>query len=118
MTKDDIYKPESIRAMSTILLSHLLQQTQCLVSLKIASSSTTEVIIAALQENPQVRNCLSNLRSLKQYNNVHPATTTLYSQLAKCAWNIEQLDMSVGTQMSELSTLISSQRNLKELTIR
>ena len=52
-TKDDIYKPESIRAMSTILLSHLLQQTQCLVSLKIASSSTTEVVIAALQENPQ-----------------------------------------------------------------
>ena len=105
--------------MSTILLNHLLRHTQCLISLKIANLSTTEVIVAALQDDdPQARNCLSNLKILKQYRKMHPAPTTLYSQLAKCSWNIEQLDVSVGTQISELSSLIYVQGNLKGLAIR
>ena len=114
------YRPDLVKVMTTILLKHLLRHSQCFISLKITNSSTTEVIIAALQDDddPRARNCLSNLRSLKQYRKMHPVPPTFYSQLAKCAFNIEQLDVSsIGTEMSELSTLISVQRNLKELTI-
>jgi hypothetical protein len=123
-TRDDVdiakknYKTEQIQLMSIVLLNHFLEQTPSLISLKIASPDITEAIIKALQNNPQARNCLSNLKSLKQHLNVHPVSTILFSQLAECSWNIQHIDVAIHTEISDLSTLIFLQRNLKRIIIR
>lgn len=123
-TKDDIdiakknYKTEQIQIMSIVLLDHFLEQSPCLISLKISSSDITEAIVKALQNNSQARSCLSNLKSLKQHHNVHPVSTKLFSQLAELSWNIQNIDVAIHIEISELSTLIFFQRNLKRLTIR
>ncbi|RIA88170.1 hypothetical protein C1645_739589 [Glomus cerebriforme] len=118
IAKKNYYKSGQFRVMLTVLLNHFLQQTPRLISLKIASSDITEAIITILQDNPQARSCLSNLKSLKQHKQYKdPISIVLFSQLAKYAWNIEHLDVAINNKISELSTLIFLQRNLKRLSI-
>ncbi|GBB84114.1 hypothetical protein RclHR1_10750003 [Rhizophagus clarus] len=123
-TRDDMdiarknYKTEQVQVMSFVLLNHFLEQTPCLISLKVASTDITEAIIKALIDNPQAGRCLSNLKSFKQHYNVHPVSTNLFSQLSGHAWNIQNIDVAIQTEISELSTLIFNQKNLKRLTIR
>ncbi|RIA97170.1 hypothetical protein C1645_871540 [Glomus cerebriforme] len=111
------YNSKQVQFILQELINHFFKNSPCIHIIRINISDSAELIKNSIEQVPQSRNCLANLKELVSYWDERQAMDNIFYELGKVALFIEKLDLTLFHITVELSSLIKVQRNLSHLTI-
>ncbi|GBB83365.1 hypothetical protein RclHR1_01010006 [Rhizophagus clarus] len=111
------YNSKQVQFILQELLNHFFKNSPCIHIIRINISDSAELIKNSIEQIPQSKKCLANLRELVSYWDERQAMDSIFYELSQVALFIEKLDLTLFHITVELSSLIRVQRNLSQLTI-
>ncbi|CAI2165168.1 486_t:CDS:1 [Funneliformis geosporum] len=111
------YNSKQFQFILQQLLNHFFRNSRCIHILRINNSDTAELIRNSIEQIPEPKTCLANLKELVSYWDEHQVMDIIFYELGKVARFIEKLDLTLFHITVELSSLIRAQRNLRQLTL-